>query len=140
VRKVSLNELKPGDLIAIKWSDAWAAEEIPRNEKDYDIIWVEWGAFLFIRGKIKRHLVMAYNKKPGDIMQWSFTAIPVELILEIHLIQRGFLQKILPGFVERLIRAAHATMPKRLAEIVNEVCGPLEVRWSANLSEVSENA
>ncbi|HEX69298.1 MAG TPA: hypothetical protein ENG10_03270 [Candidatus Bathyarchaeota archaeon] len=125
MEKVKIEDLKPGDLIYIAWSDAWEADKIPLSNKDYDAVWHEWGVFLFIRGRRKRHLIMAYNKKPGDITQWDFTAIPTDLILEVQRIQPHFLQKILPGLIEKLLSKANSTVPKRLSQNKNRV-----LRWS----------
>jgi len=125
LKKVGIEDLEPGDLIYIAWSDAWEANQIPLKDKDYDAIWHEWGVFLFIRGRKKRHLVMAYNKKPGDVTQWDFTAIPTDLILEVRRIQPRFLQTILPGLIEKLLSKANSTVPKRLGQASNKV-----LRWS----------
>ena len=125
MEKVKIEDLKPGDLIYIAWSDAWEADKIPLSNKDYDAVWHEWGVFLFIRGRRKRHLIMAYNKKPGDITQWDFTAIPTDLILEVQRIQPHFLQKILPSLIEKLLSKANSTVPKRLSQNKNRV-----LRWS----------
>ena len=130
MREVGLEMLRPGDLIVIYWSDAWSGENLPRRNAEYDMVWVEWGAFLYYRGKIKKHLVMAYNKQPGNLERWSFTAIPCDLIIKVYLVERGFIQKILPGTLERLHQVAHMTMPKRLPEPPNL---PAEVRWEASL-------
>jgi len=127
LEKVSIEDLQPGDLIYIAWSDAWEANRIPLKDREYDAIWHEWGVFIFIRGKRKKHLVMAYNKKPGDITQWDFTAIPIDLILEIRRIQPRFLQTILPGLIERLLSKANSTVPKRLGKSQKTV-----LRWSVD--------
>jgi len=83
------------------------------------------GVFLFIRGRKKRHLVMAYNRKPGDITQWDFTAIPTDLILKVKRIQPRFLQTILLGLIEKLLSKANSTVPKRLGRNIRKV-----LRWS----------
>ena len=125
MENVKIEDLRPGDLIYIAWSDAWEADKIPLNNRDYDAVWHEWGVFLFIRGRKKRHLVMAYNKKPGDITQWDFTAIPTDLILKVKRIQPRFLQTILPGLIEKLLSKANSTVPKRLGKNISKV-----LRWS----------
>ena len=43
MEKVKIEDLKPGDLIYIAWSDAWEADKIPLSNKDYDAVWHEWG-------------------------------------------------------------------------------------------------
>lgn len=128
MRQVRVEDLRPGDLIYVAWSDAWEADRVPLKEREYDVVWHEWGCFLFVRGQLRRHLVMAYNKKPGDVTKWNFTAIPVDLILRVVLVQRSFLQRILPGLVERLLKRADLSAPKRFAFNSYEV-----VRWSAEI-------
>lgn len=113
MKKVKLEDLKPGDLIGISWSDAWEADKVPLSEKAYDVIWHEWGVFLFTRGRHRKHLVMAYAKKPGDITAWNFTAIPANLVTRFVLVQPKFLQEFLPGTLEKLLRKARITYPRR---------------------------
>jgi hypothetical protein len=114
MEEVKIEDLKPGDLIGISWSDAWEADRVPLSEKAYDVIWHEWGVFLFTRGRRQKHLVMAYAKKPGDITDWNFTAIPTNLVARIVLVQPKFLQKFLPGILEKLLKKAKVTYPRRL--------------------------
>ena len=101
-------------MIGISWSDAWEADKVPLSEKAYDVVWHEWGVFLFARGRRQKHLVMAFSKKPGDITDWNFTAIPINLILRAVLVEPKFLQKFLPGILEKLLRKAKVTYPRRL--------------------------
>lgn len=119
MEEAKLEDLKPGDLIGISWSDAWEADRIPLSEKAYDVIWHEWGVFLFTHGRRRKHLVMAFSKKPGDITNWNFTAIPIQLILRAVLVEPKFLQKFLPGTLEKLLRKAKVTYPRRLLLIAN---------------------
>jgi len=128
MQQTKVENLKPGDLIYVAWSDAWEADKVPLKNGEYDVVWHEWGCFLFVRGKLRKHLVMAYNKKPGDVTKWNFTAIPVDLILKVVLVQRGFLQKILPGLVKQLLKRADLSAPKRFAFHSCEV-----VTWSAKI-------
>jgi hypothetical protein len=134
MRKVKLEDLKPGDLIAISWSDAWEADKVPLSEKSYDVVWHEWGVFLFTRGKHRKHLVMAFSKKPGDITDWNFTAIPTKLILRAVLVEPRFLQKFLPDILEKLLRKAKVSCPRRFLLIAgSHKCFRGFISWSERI-------
>jgi len=125
LKEVKVEDLKPGDLIYIVWSDAWESNRVPLINAEYDAVWHEWGVFLFVKGRKKKHLVMAYNKKPGEITEWDITAIPIDLILKVVLVQPEFIQKILPRLIERLLSRANSTIPKKLDFNVKTA-----LRWS----------
>jgi len=43
MQQTKVENLKPGDLIYVAWSDAWEADKVPLKNGEYDVVWHEWG-------------------------------------------------------------------------------------------------
>ena len=116
MREVNVEQLKSGDLITVVWSDAWEDRgKLPIKPEDYDYLWVEFGViYLYTQGRIKKHLILAYNKPPGDIREWTYTAIPTDLVVQVYLLAPKYLEKVLPGVLQKLLRKVKVRVPKRL--------------------------
>ncbi len=114
MREVGIGSLKPGDLIGLDWADAWQDGRVPLEVEEYDFIWHEVGIFLYFAGSKTKHLVLAYNKAPGTIEEWTVTAIPVSLVKRVLLIERGYAEKVLPGLLRKLGKKVRFKIPKRM--------------------------
>lgn len=116
MREVKVEKLRPGDLVTVIWADAWESKgELPIKPEDYDAIWVEFGViYLYTQGRMKKHLVLAYSKAPGDIRDWNITAIPIDLVIKIYRLSPRHLQKVLPGILKKLQQAVKVAVPRRL--------------------------
>jgi hypothetical protein len=44
---------------------------------------------------VKPHLVCGYAKPPGEALEWKFTSIPTNLVLDVYLVNRGLMLKLL---------------------------------------------
>jgi len=113
MREVTLEDLKPGDLVGLDWADAWQDRGISLREEDYDMLWHEVGVFLYFAGRKTKHLVLAYNKAPGSVEEWTITAIPVSLVKRVLLIERSYIQQVLPGVLEKLLRKVRFKVPRK---------------------------
>ena len=116
MKEVKLEELKSGDLVTVVWSDAWEDRgKLPVKPEDYDQLWVEFGViYLYTQGRVRKHLILAYNKPPGDVREWSYTAIPTDLIVQVFLLESKYLEIVLPGVLKKLLREVKVTVPKKL--------------------------
>lgn len=133
MKEIRLEELQGGDLIGLDWADAWQNRGVPVKQEDYDMPWHEVGMFLYFAGSRTKHVVLAYNKAPGNIEEWTITAIPCSLVLRILLIERGYLQQVMPGVLEKLRRKVKFTVPKKSNH------NPVNVRtWDGHLASVWE--
>ena len=113
MREVATESLKPGDLVGLDWADAWKDGKVPLEVEEYDLIWHEVGIFLYFAGTHTKHLILAYSKAPGEVEEWTVTAIPVSLIKRVLLIERGYAEKALPGILEKLRNKVRFNIPTR---------------------------
>lgn len=113
MKEIRLEDLQGGDLIGLDWADAWQNRGVPIRQIEYDMLWHEVGIFLYFAGIRTKHVVLAYNKAPGFIEEWTITAIPCSIVLRVLLIERGYLQQVLPGVLEKLRRKVKFTVPKK---------------------------
>lgn len=114
MREVNLSDLKPGDLVGLDWSDAWSDRGVPLRQKDYDMIWHEVGIFLYFAGRRTKHIILAYNKAPGSIEEWTITAIPTSLVKRVFLVERKYIQQVLPGVLRKLKKKVRFKVPQKL--------------------------
>ena len=113
MKEIRLGDLQGGDLIGLDWADAWQNRGVPMRQEEYDMLWHEVGVFLYFAGSRTKHVVLAYNKAPGNIDEWTITAIPCSLVQRVLLIERSYIQQVLPGILEKLLRRVRFTIPKK---------------------------
>jgi len=77
-----LKELKKGDFIFVWWLDA-SEMRGTLTDHDYPEIHVcDWGVFLGVTGREKKHIVLASSFVDED-KSWAATRIPVDLVIRI---------------------------------------------------------
>lgn len=95
LREANIEELKFGDLIVVRWLDASRdVSQLPTDDEVVATIY-SWGTFLGIRGRKHKHLLLGQSKPPMHAT-WEADRIPVQLIEQIFIHSRGFLQRFLP--------------------------------------------
>ena len=112
--RVKLESLQVGDIVVYRWVDAFEfTGEIPlRKGKLQEAVWLETGIFLFLSKNNKQHFVCGYAKPPGDFLEWKFTAVPTDLLVDVYLVNRGLVKKLLGrAILERVKKAALSTLP-----------------------------
>jgi len=85
-RRVSLEELRKGDLILVRWIDASDVRAPLSEHEDRPEIHVkDWGVYLGVVGR--KHKFILLGKDVVELHnEWGATRIPVELIVEVVLI------------------------------------------------------
>ena len=86
MRKVSIEELRKGDLILVRWSDASDVRGRLRDSHELPEVYVkDLGIYLGTSGTKRRHVLIG-----KDVVEtwndWGATRIPVELVESITLI------------------------------------------------------
>ena len=86
MRRVSLGELRRGDLILVRWIDASDVKAPLREHEARPEVYVkDWGIYLGVSGRKHRFLLL--GKDVVEVHnEWCATRIPLELIVEIILI------------------------------------------------------
>ena len=111
MKTVNIENLKPGDLIWVKWYDAseFRGALLPEDSK-YDMPVYVIGIYIGIKGRKRRHLIVAKEKLPQP-SEWNADVIPIEMIESIHLIIPNFLQKIQRNLVKDLKKISVSGKP-----------------------------
>jgi len=86
MRKISLEELRKGDFILVRWIDASDVKAPLREHEARPEVYVkDWGIYLGVSGRKHRFLLL--GKDVVEVHnEWCATRIPLELIVEIILI------------------------------------------------------
>jgi hypothetical protein len=95
LKEVRISDLQLGDLIWIRWNDA--SIDTTRLPSDHEVESPvhSIGIFLGVRGVKHKHLLLGRSKAPEPQL-WEADRIPVSLIDYALLVQRGFLDGVLP--------------------------------------------
>ncbi len=86
MRAVSLEELRKGDLILVRWIDASDVRApLSEHEARPEVHVKDWGVYLGVSGRKHRFLLL--GKDVVEVHnEWGATRIPLDLIVEIVLI------------------------------------------------------
>ncbi len=86
MKKISLEELRKGDLILVRWIDASDVRApLKEHETRPEIHVKDWGVFLGVVGRKHRFLLL--GKDVVEVHnEWGATRIPLDLIIDIILI------------------------------------------------------
>ena len=93
MREVSIDDLKKGDLILVKWYDASELRAKLEEHLDPEVAIWEWGIFLGIRGRKRKHLLLGKDHA-RKWNEWGAARIPLSLIDKIYLLIPESYQKI----------------------------------------------
>jgi len=107
MKTVSLEDLKKGDLILVKWIDASDIKgSIGMHEARPEVHVKDWGVYLGIGGRAKQFLIV--GKDVTEVHQdWGASRIPLDLIEEIVLVMPR-------EEVARLIAEVQVLGPRRI--------------------------
>ena len=86
MRRISLEELRKGDLILVRWIDASDVRApLSEHEERPEVHVKDWGVYLGVSGRKHRFLLL--GKDVVEVHnEWGATRIPMELVVEIVLI------------------------------------------------------
>ncbi len=86
MRRVSLGELRRGDLILVRWIDASDVKAPLREHEARPEVYVkDWGVYLGVSGRRRRMMLLGKDVVEAQ-GEWGATRIPLELIEEIILL------------------------------------------------------
>jgi len=95
LKEVKISDLQLGDLIFVRWNDASIdTSKLPQDHEVESPVY-SIGIFLGIRGVKHKHLLLGRSKAPEPQL-WEADRIPISLIDYVLLVQRGFLDEVLP--------------------------------------------
>ena len=111
MKPVNLKDLKPGDLIWVKWYDAseFRGVIVPEDSR-YDMPVYVIGIYIGVKGRDRKHIIVAKEKLP-EPGEWNADVIPIEMIDNIRLVIPGFLQKVQRELVRDLKKASVSGKP-----------------------------
>lgn len=95
LKEVRIEDLQLGDLIFIRWNDASIDTTRLPNDHEVESPVHSIGIFLGIRGIKHKHLLLGRSKAPEPQL-WEADRIPLSIIDYVLLVQRGFLDEVLP--------------------------------------------
>jgi len=112
LKEVRISDLQLGDLIWVRWNDASIDTSRLPSDHEVESPVHTVGVFLGIRGIKHKHLLLGRSKAP-DAQLWEADRIPISLIVFIILVQKDFLNVVLPkARMElkkvRIFRSKHA--------------------------------
>ncbi|MCW4024938.1 MAG: hypothetical protein NWF01_07890 [Candidatus Bathyarchaeota archaeon] len=83
----TLENIKPGDLIAVDWCDASTGKS-SMNGGNIDVPVRSWGVFLGLMGVRTKQIVMAQNsfKYSDSLFDMDYTAIPLGWAIEVKIL------------------------------------------------------
>jgi len=86
MRRISLEELRKGDLILVRWIDASDVRApLSEHEERPEVHVKDWGVYLGVSGRKHRFLLL--GKDVVEVHnEWGATRIPLELVVEVILI------------------------------------------------------
>jgi len=90
-----ISDLQLGDLIWVRWNDASIDTARLPLDHEAETPVHSVGIFLGIRGIKHKHLLLGRSKAPEPQL-WEADRIPISLIDYVVLVQRGFLDEVLP--------------------------------------------
>ncbi len=101
-RAVGIEDLEKGDLIFLYWGDASEIRgQLPKRDVQYDTPIKVVGFYLGVRGRKRKHLIIAKEKLPAKDY-WNADFIPVELIDHIILLCPRALQHVEPQLLKEI--------------------------------------
>jgi len=103
MKPVNMEDLRKGDLILVRWFDASELRaKLNQHDKPEVAVW-EWGIFLGLRGRKRRHLLLGKDLVEGW-NEWGAARIPLPLIDKIVLLSAQSFQQIFKTGILRKIK------------------------------------
>ena len=109
-----LEELKPGDLVAVEWCDASVGKSMDSGAT-IDIPVKSWGIFIGVLGSRAKHIVLAQNsfRYADGVYDLDYTAIPLGMAFNVFVLMKDHVtQEVATKLVSSFVVGGHRTLKR----------------------------
>jgi hypothetical protein len=111
-----LEELSPGDLIEVNWSDASVGKSSGSGVA-IDVPVKSWGVFIGLLGEKSKHIVLAQNsfRYADGLFDLDYTAIPLSWTVNIQILAKNHIpEEIASKLINSFLLGGHRALnPQR---------------------------